>query len=122
MATPGTMRMVAECLPKMASSYPREFLQFVSHMPLQAAPELLGSKDTHSVMIPHMLVCGSDQRCPRDVWEPALHKYTRKEQGSIIDELLEGGGKFKGAAEANSEQAMPEGFCRTTRGNLQAFL
>ena len=30
-------------------------------------------------MIPHMLVCGSDQRCPRDVWRPALQKYTRKE-------------------------------------------
>eukprot|EP00964_Phaeocystis_antarctica_P123012 scaffold86681_cov72-Phaeocystis_antarctica.AAC.1 len=78
-------------------------------------------------MIPHMLVCGSDQRCPRDVWDHALHKYTRKEQGSIIDELLKGAaqGKSKGAgAEPKTsalEEAMPEGFCRTTRGNLQAF-
>ena len=127
MATPGTMQLVAECLPQMAASYPREFLQFVSRMPLQPAPELLGGKDTHSVMIPHMLVCGSDQRCPRDVWDHALHKYTRKEQGSIIDELLKGAaqGKSKGAgAEPKTsalEEAMPEGFCRTTRGNLQAF-
>ena len=30
-------------------------------------------------MIPHMLVCGSDQRCPRDVWDHALHKFTRKD-------------------------------------------
>ena len=81
MATPGTMQLVAECLPQMAASYPREFLQFVSRMPLQPAPELLGGKDTHSVMIPHMLVCGSDQRCPRDVWDHALDKYARKEQG-----------------------------------------
>ena len=84
-------------------------------------------RDTHSVMIPHMLVCGSDQRCPRDVWQPALHKYTRKEQSSLIEEVLKGGGntKFKGAAEAKAPaggEAMPEGFCRTTRGNLQAFL
>ena len=44
-------------------------------------------------MIPHMLVCGSDQRCPRDVWDHALHKFTRKDpsqHGSIIDELLKG--------------------------------
>jgi hypothetical protein len=125
------MQLVAECLPQMAASYPREFLQLVARMPLQPAPELLGGKDTHSVMIPHMLVEGSDQRCPRDVWDPALQRFTRtQEQGSIIDELLKGAagaaqGKFKGAgAEPKTsalDEAMPEGFCRTTRGNLQAF-
>ena len=85
-------------------------------------------------MIPHMLVCGSDQRCPRDVWDHALHKFTRKDpsqHGSIIDELLKGAlgeqaqAKLKGApAEPKAcrpEEAMPEGFCRATRGNLQAF-
>ena len=77
--TPGAMALVAECFAPMAARYPKEFLQFVSRMPLQGAPELLGGEDTHSVMIPHMLVCGSDQRCPRDVWRPALQKYTRKE-------------------------------------------
>ena len=52
MATPGTMQLVAECLPQMAASYPREFLQFIARMPLQPAPELLGGKDTHTNPIP----------------------------------------------------------------------
>ena len=53
MATPGTMQLVAECLPQMAASYPREFLQFIARMPLQPAPELLGGKDTHTNPIPN---------------------------------------------------------------------
>ena len=83
------------------------------------------------MMIPHMLVW-LRPRCLRDVWDHALHKFTRKDpsqHGSIIDELLKGAlgeqaqAKLKGARRARPpvrrRRCLRASVAR--RGNLQAF-
>ena len=37
---PGSMRLVAECLETIATDYPKDFLHYISHMPLDAEPDV----------------------------------------------------------------------------------
>ena len=73
---PGSMRLVAECFETLAHDYPRDFLHCISHLPLDAEPEVLGDVDAFDVMLPSVLICGSSQRCPKGIWADKLSQYS----------------------------------------------
>ena len=74
---PGAMRLVAECLEGIATDYPLDFLHYVTHLPLDPEPEVLGDVDAFDVMLPSVLLCGSSHRCPKGIWDAKLQQYSR---------------------------------------------
>jgi hypothetical protein len=68
------MSLVMQCFEVMAARYPRDFLHLLTHMPLEPEPEVL-EMDCNDVMLPQMLIVGSQSRCPRGVWEPKIAQY-----------------------------------------------
>ena len=68
----GPMLAVRKCFPVWASRYPEEFLRLIAAMPLTPEPEILAGAETTDVILPHMLIRGSETRCPRAFWSKDL--------------------------------------------------
>ena len=79
------MRLVAECFEAIATDYPRDFLHYIGHLPLQKEPEVLGDVDAFDVMLPSTLICGSSQRCPKGIWASKLSQY-KKAASAVRDD------------------------------------
>ena len=84
--TEQTMQLVARAFSALSSRYPRDFLNFIGALSLQPEPEVLGGQETHNVMLPHLLISGSHQRCPRGMWREALSRSTQQVGWMSADE------------------------------------
>ena len=65
---PSSMRFLSSSFEALSRKYPHAFLNLMRNTPLQHEPEVLGEMATHDVLLPKLLVQGSDKRCPRGVW------------------------------------------------------
>lgn len=90
---PGSMELVSDVLPTLAHKYPLDFLSFLSQFGLESEPEILSEKTSSDVMLPHMLVIGSYDRCPKGIWTEKLVMYTQRhdEEEDIVTEKKEKG-------------------------------
>ena len=66
-----SMGLVMQCFESLAAKYPRELLRLVQQMPLEAEPEVM-TESSQDVMLPQLLVAGSDLRCPCGIWEQKI--------------------------------------------------
>lgn len=113
---PTAMTQMSTCFSAMALRYPREFLLFVKHMPMQPEPEVLGSASTDDVMLPSWLVLGSHSRCPRDLWKEKLDlfKQSRGDAFSFDDAT-------RAKAREGAAEELQEGYSKSTQGGLEAL-
>jgi len=140
---PGSMRLVAECLEAIAVDYPLDFLQYISNMPLDPEPEVLGDIDAFGVKLDSVLLCGTTQRCPKGIWKAKLAQYsrtshqedaepaprhgsTRTLSSTRITELFkpmahkpESGGTT--AAAVANDRSIEIGYSKKAGGGLQAY-
>lgn len=81
---PGSLAPISDCLPGLAAKYPHDFLQFIATFELQPEPEVLGENDVADVMLPQIILRGSQYRSPRGIWNADLMK-TRKTQERLAN-------------------------------------
>ena len=69
---PSSMRFISSAFEPLAAKYPHAFLALIRSTQLQSEPEVLGESTTHDVLLPKLLVQGSQQRCPLGLWADVL--------------------------------------------------
>lgn len=112
---PGAMHMLADCFDAIATNYPREFLHYIEFMPLEPEPEVLGDPDVAaSVMLPSVLLCGSSQRSPRDLWRAKLEQYSSEGAAAARSASLKASGW-------DSKAVLQFGYNKTLVDGLQAY-
>eukprot|EP00965_Chrysotila_dentata_P014399 477591-Pleurochrysis_carterae.AAC.1 len=69
------MQLLSKALKLIAQKYPRDLLHFLSSVELLPEPEVLTGEDTDDVILPEMLLAGSERRCPQGLWRAQLQQF-----------------------------------------------
>jgi len=119
---PGPMRAVTATFPIWAAKFPADFLAIVSSMQMQAEPEILGGLDTQGVMLPRMLIHGSNWRCPKQtLWAEDLERYRPLDDDDLPFWPMMMGQPGGPSSVVSGASTVNEGFSKVNLGGVQAW-
>jgi hypothetical protein len=119
---PGPMRAVTATFPIWAAKFPADFLAIVSSMQMQAEPEVLGGIETQGVMLPRMLIRGSNWRCPKQtLWAEDLERYRPLDDDDLPFWPMMMGQPGGPSSVVSGASTVNEGFSKVNLGGVQAW-